>query len=94
MNRPLSRSSGFGFFCDDLLVALEEPVEEPAQHLVDHLLLGGEVVIEAAGQDSGRVGDVAHGRRPQPTLGEHRRRELEKLVPPTSWLAHRLTGCG
>ena len=79
---PLER---VGLGGDDLLVALEEPVEEPAQQLVDHLLLGGEVVVETAGQDACGVGDVAHGGGAQPALGEHRRGEIQKLVAP----AHR-----
>ena len=79
-----------GSVVDDLLVAREEPVEEVAQDLFDHLLLGLEVVVEAAGEDSRRVGDVAHGGGPQSALGEHRRGELEKLVAAR---AGRAAGC-
>ena len=61
----------------DFLIALEEPIEEVAQHLVDHLLFGGEVVVQAAGKDARGVGDVAHGGGAQTALGEHRRGELQ-----------------
>ena len=81
---PFQRSR---FGRDDLLVAVEQPVEESAQHLVDHLLLGREVVIETAGQDSRRVGDVTNGRGPQPAVGEHRRGELEQLARDASGAA-------
>ncbi len=53
-----------GFGCHDLLVALEQPVEEAAQQFVDHLLLRGEVVVQATRQDSGGIGDIAYRRRP------------------------------
>src|SRR5882757_7110504 len=48
-----------GVGVEDLAIAGEQPVEEPAQQVVDHLLLGGEVVIQAAGQNARAVGDVA-----------------------------------
>ena len=57
----------------------EQPVEEAAQQLVDHLFLRREVVVQAAGQDARRVGDIAHGGGAQPALGEHRGGELEQL---------------
>jgi hypothetical protein len=65
---------------DDLLVAVEQPVQEAAQHLVDHLFFGREVVVQTAGQDAGRIRDVAHRRRPQAPLGEHLRGEPQELV--------------
>src|ERR1700758_5147295 len=33
---------------NDVLIAGEQPVEEVAEHLVDHLFFGGEVVVQAA----------------------------------------------
>src|SRR5258705_10301429 len=75
---------------NDLLVPVEQPVQEAAQQLVDHLLLGREVVVQAAGQNSRGVRDVTDRGGSQPALGEHRRGELEKLVAS----ARRLAGCG
>ena len=40
----------------------EQPIQEAAQHLVDHLLLRGEVVIQAARPHADAFADVAHGR--------------------------------
>ena len=57
-------------------------VEEVAQDLVDHRLLGVEVVVQAAGQDAGRVGDVAHGRRAQPAFGEQLGGDAQQLAAP------------
>ena len=68
------------------LIAGEQPVQEAAQHLVDHLLFGREMVVQTAGQDAGAVGDVAHGGGAQPALGEHRRGELQQLVAPAACL--------
>ena len=78
--QPLDARRAGRLAVDDLLVAREQPVEEVPQDLLDHLLLGLEVVIEAAREDARRVGDVPHGRRAQAALGEHRRGEFEKLV--------------
>ena len=55
---------------EDGAVPAEQLVQESAQDLIHHRLLGVEVVVEAAGQDAGRVGDVAHRRLAQPLLGE------------------------
>ncbi len=77
---PLDALQRIGLALDDLLVAAEEPVEEIPEDLLDHLLLGLEVVVEAAGEDSGGIRDVAHGGGPQSTVGEHGRGELQKLV--------------
>jgi len=38
------------------------------------------MVIQAAGQDPGGVGDVADGRRAHSAIGEEPRRDLEQLV--------------
>jgi hypothetical protein len=80
---PLER---IGLGLDDLLVAAEQPVQKVPQDLLDHLLLALEVVIEAAGQDSRGVGDVAHGGRTKAALGEHGRGEIEELVATTDRL--------
>ena len=48
--------------------------------LLDHLLLRREVVVEAAGEDPGLLGDVAHGRRRDALLGEHAGGDREQLV--------------
>ena len=74
---PLKR---IGLGVDDELIAGEEPVEKTAQHLIDHLLLGGEVVVETARQNPGGVGDVAHRGGSQTSFGEHRGREVQQLL--------------
>src|SRR5271166_2307604 len=78
--QSLEPLQGIWFAVDDLAVTGEEPVEEPAHQVVDHLFFGGEVVVQAAGQDAGAVGDIAHGGGAQAALGEHLRSELQQLV--------------
>src|SRR5215217_440098 len=78
--QPLEPFERIGFGVDDLLIATEQPVQEIPQHLLHHLLFALEMVIQAAGQNARGIGDVAHGRRAQPALGEHRRGELQQLV--------------
>src|SRR4051812_35413026 len=43
---------GIGFPVDYVLIPAEQPVEEVLQDLFDHLLLGPEVVVQAARQDA------------------------------------------
>ncbi len=51
------------------------------------------MVIKAARQDAGAVGDVAHRGGPQTAFGEHRRRQLKQFVAPVHgcWLDTEIT---
>jgi hypothetical protein len=55
----------------DGVVAVPELVEEGAQDLLEHRLLGVEVVVEAAGEHAGMVRDLAYGGGVVALLGEH-----------------------
>ena len=47
------------------------------------------MVVQAAGQDPGGIGDVAHRRRPHAALGEHARRQGEQLRAAVGAVARR-----
>ena len=51
----------------------------PSDELVNDVVLGLEVVIQASGEEPHAVGDVADGRRANPLLGEERARRLGDL---------------
>ena len=57
-------------------------VDEARQDLVADRLLGVEVVVQAAGQDAGRVRDLPYGRRPVALLREKLARELHHIGAP------------
>jgi len=69
------------------------------QHLVQDLLLRGEVVIDAAGLEPGGIGDGAHGRGRDPAIAELPRRGRKDVGAGPVGLAllvgrGRYRGCG
>jgi len=60
---------------------LELALAVVAQDLLDHLVLGLEVVVEAAREDPGLVGDVAHRRAEDALAGEDGGGDGQDLVP-------------
>src|SRR5207247_1081694 len=66
---------------DDGPVRGHQLFEEDRQDLVDDRLLGVEVVVEAAGQDSGLLGDLPDGGGLEALLGEEFGRESYEVFP-------------
>jgi hypothetical protein len=81
-----------------LAVVGEHLVEKPLQDLVPDRLLGIEVVVEAAREDAGGVGDLAHGRRAEPLFGEELAGQRHEVGPAFRWCGHgnimRVPPCG
>ena len=73
-HRPLELGARVGVAGQDLVVLPEQLLLERRQDLVDHRLLGVEVVVEAAGQDAGGVRDVADRGVAEALLREEARR--------------------
>ena len=69
---PHSAISSSGRLSDDGLTGKED--------LPDHLLLRREVVVQAAGEDSGLLGDVADRGRGDPLGGEDACGDSEQLL--------------
>jgi hypothetical protein len=67
--------------CLDLLEALEELAPVLAEHRLEHLVLGREVVVEQAVRDARLLGDVAHARGVEPSSREHAYGCVEDLAP-------------
>ena len=62
--------------------ALEEPVQRPAEHQEQQLVLLADVVIEAGQRQSSRVGDLPHRRLMEAAARDHAaRRVQDDLVP-------------
>ena len=72
----------------DALERRERVVLEAVQDLLQHRLLRGEVVVEAAREDAGFVGDVAHRRRRVAAGGDEPPRDDDDLVAPFGTVAH------
>ncbi|SIL22855.1 Uncharacterised protein [Mycobacteroides abscessus subsp. abscessus] len=63
-------------------ITREQTLEKVTQQLVDDRFLGVEMVIEAARENAGGVGDIPHGGRPQTALGEHLGGKAQQLIAP------------
>ncbi len=73
---------GVGLGVHHLVVPGQLPLAVVAQDLLHHLVLRFEVVVEAARQDPGLVGDVSDRGPLDPLLGEDAGRDLQDLVAP------------
>jgi hypothetical protein len=80
---------GDGLAARDLAVGLDEVAEIAGEQLVEDGLLRVEVVVETAGQHTGRVPDVPDRGGAVATVGEQFRRDPHQVGTPLGGLAPR-----
>ena len=81
---PVELGAGVVVGGQHVVVRREQLVLEGGEDLVDHRLLGVEVVVEAAAEDAGRLGDVADRGVLESLVGEEPGGDLQQLAAPAS----------